>query len=152
MKAKSRLLAASFASVLVVGACAAADDTDVGGAVDDAAETAIEGAETVTETTMGSGAAEATAKLQTTLDVMTSELETAEADPDLAVAWAEIQARVADAIVAIQSDPDFDMSDLESTLDSFESELAAVDPDIEVESAWAEFRLALDSFLDQFES
>jgi hypothetical protein len=140
------LLTALLGSLLLLASCST--ETDVGGiTLDDAAATAIDQAEDATGTTLGPERSEAIAKLQTSMDVVTAQLETGDFGQDLIVTWAEIQTRVSDAVVSVQADPDFNAAALESILDAFGAQLAAFGSQPELEGAWTEFRAAFDEFI-----
>jgi len=137
------------ASLLVLSACtAAADTTDLEDSLDEATESAIVQAEDATDTTLGNESAEAVAKLQTSMDIVTGQLQEIDLGEDATVAWAEIQARVSDVVASVQADPDFDRSAIDSILDAFEAQIAASEPASEFEAAWAEFRADFEAFLD----
>lgn len=142
---KTRMLALTLVLAAGVTACSGTDTVD--DTIDDATAAAVETAEEATDTTLAEDSAEAVAKLQTSLDVLTAELDDAELDPAVETAWSEIQVRVTDAIVAAQAETEFDDSVLEDSLDSFEEQLDAAEPAEELESAWDEFRSALSSLI-----
>jgi hypothetical protein len=141
-----RILSAGLAALLSLSACA----TDADGTLDDAVAGAVEGAESITDTTLTSGAADAIAKLQTSLGVLTTQMEASAVAPQLDVAWAELRARVTDAAVAAQMGSDIDTGDLEVAVDSFESRMGEIDAEPALRDAWAEFRAMLAEFVAEF--
>lgn len=150
MKSTHRLLAGTLAAVVVLAACSSGDTTGVESTVDDATATVASQAEETTGTTMSEETDEAVAKLQTSLDVVTSELESAQLDADLMAAWDEIQVRATSAIASAEASGSLDTQGIETTLDEFESTLTTQNVEPTVIDAWTEFRLSFESFLSQF--
>lgn len=144
---KTRTLALIMALATGLTGCSAADTAQVDDTIDDATVAAVETAEAVTDTTLTESSAEAIAKVQTTLDVLTAELDGVELDPSVEAAWSEVQVRVTDAVVSAQSEADFDESALGDSLDTFEERLEEAVPSPELWSAWNEFRAALTDFV-----
>ncbi|MEX1003834.1 MAG: hypothetical protein WD990_09880 [Acidimicrobiia bacterium] len=142
MRTRIQRTAAGLAAMMLVAACSGTDTEDIDTAVDDATATAVDQAEQATDTTLSSENADAVAKLQTSMDVVSAQLQDADLGADLAVAWTEIQARVIDAA----NTADFDASELESLMDTLESQVA-LDANPEFESAWADFRAEFDAFV-----
>ena len=144
-----RMLSTALAAVLTLSACVTeADGGDRG--TDDVVAGAVEGAESITGTTLSSGAAEVIAKVQTSLDVLTAQMDASAVAPELEVAWAELRARVTDAAVAAQLDSAIDPGDLEAAIDSFESRIGEVDAEAALRDAWADFRSDLAEFVAEF--
>ena len=144
MQTRTQKTLAGLAAVMLVGACSTGTDAgDVDSGIDDATETAVDQAEEATGTTLTSENADAVAKLQTSMDIVSAEIQDSDLGPDLAVAWTEIQARVTDAV---EANADFDASELNSLMDTLESQVA-LDANPEFESAWAEFRAEFDEFV-----
>jgi uncharacterized lipoprotein YajG len=79
MKERKEVLAAGLAALLLLAACSAQPGS-VDSVIDDAAAAGIEQAEDVTGTTLGSDSAEAIAKLQTSLDVVSAEMAEVRSD------------------------------------------------------------------------
>ncbi len=148
MKHRDRIVAVSLAAALGLTGCS----TGTG----DVGDGAVTGTDPVATTEGAAGAtlpedyAEAVAKLQTTIDVVTTQLDRAEVPQAALVAWAEVEARVSDAVAQVQSDPGFDMTALGAALDSFEAVLVDIDAGSEVDIAWTEFRAAVDDFVRSF--
>ena len=140
---KTRTGALVLAVAVGMAACSGADTAEVDDTIDDATAAAVDTAEAATDTTLNESSADAVAKLQTTLDVLTAELDDAELDPAVVAAWSEVQVRVTDAVVAAESESEFDSADLEDSLDSFEDTLEETAASPELWSAWDEFRAAL---------
>ena len=143
MKTRTRKTLAGLAAVMLVGACSGTDTGDVDSAIDDATETAVDQAESATDTTLTAENAEAVAKLQTAMDAVSAQIDNADLGADLAVAWTEIQARISDAV---ESNADFDASELSGLMDTLESQVE-LDANPDFESAWAEFRAEFDEFV-----
>ena len=139
MHTRTKKTLAALAAVLVVGACSGTDTVDE--AVDDATATVVSQAEDATGTTLSADNADAVAKLQTSMDLVSTEIEEADLGPELAVAWTEIQARVTDAL----DGANFDASELSALMDTLESQVT-LDDNPEFESAWAEFRAEFETF------
>ena len=142
MNTRTRKMFAGLAAVMLIAACSGTDAGDVDSAIDDATETAVDQAEEATGTTLTSENADSVAKLQTSMDLVTDQIQEADLGPELAVAWTEIQARVTDAL----DDADFDASELSALMDTLESQVA-LDDNPEFGSAWAEFRADFDDFV-----
>lgn len=143
MNTPTKRMLAGLAAVMLVGACSGTDAGDVDSAIDDATESAVDQAEEATGTTLTSENADSVAKLQTSMDIVSSEIQDADLGPELAVAWTEIQARVIDAV---DTNANFDASELSALMDTLESQVA-LDANPEFESAWAEFRAEFDEFV-----
>ena len=143
MKTRTQKTLAGLAAVMLVGACSGTDAGDVDTAIDDATETAVDQAESATDTTLTAENAEAVAKLQTAMDAVSTQIENADLGADLAVAWTEIQARVTDAV---ESNANFDASELSGLMDTLETQVE-LDANPDFESAWAEFRAEFDEFV-----
>lgn len=144
MKARTKKTLSGLAAVVLVGACSSGTDAgDLDSAIDDATATAVDQAEEVAGTTLTAENEDAVAKLQTSMDVVSAEIQDADLGADLAVAWTEIQARITDAV---QANADFDASELEAMIDALESQVA-VDASPEFERAWAGFRAEFDEFV-----
>ena len=147
MKERKEVLAAGLAALLLLAACSAQPGS-VDSVIDDAAAAGIEQAEDVTGTTLGSDSAEAIAKLQTSLDVVSAEMAEADLPDDLTVVWDEIQVRVNEAVVSIQGDPNFDPTSIDLMLDTFQVQLETMDMASDFESAWVEFRADFEAFVE----
>jgi ABC-type glycerol-3-phosphate transport system substrate-binding protein len=143
MNTRTKKTLAGLAAVMLVGACSGTDAGDIDSAIDDATATAVDQAEEATNTTLTAENAEAIAKLQTSMDVVSAEFQDADLGADLAVAWTEIQARITDAV---QTNASFDASELRAMIDTIESQVA-LDANPEFASAWAEFRAEFDEFV-----
>lgn len=129
-------ISAGIAAVFLMASCSAGSDTgDIDDAVDDAIVGAVDEAEAATNTTLTAEAADAVAKLQTSMDLVTTQIDESDLEADLSVAWTEIQARISD----VMAGADFDPSALRSMLDTVETQVD-LDANPEFESAWAEFR------------
>jgi hypothetical protein len=144
-----KMITTTLLAALMLTACAG-DGADVDESIDDATAAGVDAAVEATDTTLSDDSAEAVAKLQTSLNVLTAQFDESAVAPEIETAWAEIQARVTDAAIAVQLDPDFDTSELESAVESFDEQLDTVDTDPVLEDAWIEFRSALDAFIDSF--
>jgi len=143
-----KMITTTLVAALMLTACA--DGSTVDESIDDATAAGVDAAVEVTDTTLSDNSAEAVAKLQTSLNVLTAQFDQSAVAPELETAWAELQARVADATIAAGLDSDFDTSELESAVESFDERLDAVDTEPVLEDAWTEFRSALDTFIDSF--
>ena len=144
MRTRTQKTLVGLAAVMLVGACSSGTDAgDIDSTIDDATAAAVDQAESATDTTLSSENAEAVAKMQTTMDLVSEEIQAADVDADIAVAWTEIEARVTDAI---ETDVDVDASALRSMMDALESQVS-LDAHPELESAWADFRAEFDAFV-----
>lgn len=142
-----KTLALILALAAGLTACSAADTAHVDETIDDATAAGVETAEAATGTTLTESSAESIAKVQTTLDVLTAELDGAEVGQSVEAAWSEVQVRVTDAVVSAQSEAEFDESALGDSLDTFEERLEEAVPSPELWSAWNEFRAAVTDFV-----
>lgn len=144
MHTRTQKTLTGLAAVMLVGACSSGTDTaDIDSTIDDATAAAVDEAEAATDTTLTPENADAVAKMQTSMDLVSEEIQDADVDPDLAVAWTEIQARVTDAV---QANADVDGSSLISMMDALESQLS-LEANPEFESAWADFRAEFEAFV-----
>lgn len=143
MSTPTHRFGAGIAAIMLVAACSGGTDAgDIDSTIDDAVAGAVDEAEAATDTTLTSANADAVAKLQTSMDLVTAQIEESGLDADLAVAWTEIQARVSDAIAGA----DFDPAALRSMLDALEAQVD-IDANPEFEAAWTEFRTDVEAFV-----
>lgn len=141
MPTPTQRISACIAAVTLLASCSAGTD-EIDSNVDDAIGGAVDQAEAVSDTTLTSANAEAVAKLQTSMDVVTAEIEDSDLEADLSVAWTEIQARISDISVGA----DFDPTALRSMLDALETQVDT-DANPDFEAAWNEFRADFEAFL-----
>lgn len=136
-------ISAGIAAVALLASCSAGTDAgEIDSTVDDAITEAVDQAEAASDTTLPSANADAVAKLQTSMDVVTAEIEDSDLEADLSVAWTEIQARISD----LPTGADFDPTALRSMLDALEGQVD-IDANPEFEAAWTEFRADFEAFL-----
>lgn len=134
---------AGIAAVFLVASCSAGTDAgDIDSTIDDAVAGAVDEAEAATDTTLTPANADAVAKLQTSMDLVSAQIEESDLEADLSMAWTEIQARISD----VSAGADLDPSALRTMLDAVETQVD-LEANPEFEAAWTEFRADFEAFL-----